>query len=136
MRTIKFKKLFDDVELPTKNSLGFDLRIHSFHKITEDGVIAQETNTFYMTGHSRVLVKMGYSIEIPEILLLSINTRTPAAIKDGLVVMDAPKIIDKTYIKELEVLLYCSTNRVILLQKGYRIATMNVLMKTEFDLQY
>jgi dUTPase len=138
-RTIKIKKIYDDVELPTKNSIGFDLRIHSFHKILDltGEIEPHNSNTFLMQGGSRVLVKMGFSVDIPEGLLLQIVSRTPACIKDGLIVMDAPKIINPTYNKEIEVLLYAASgDRVILLQKGFRIATAQIIMRTHFDLAH
>ena len=114
----------EGVEIPTINKDGtFDLKINSFHKVTKyDGVLDNESETFCLTSNNRVLVKTGLFIKIPDFTALYILTRTPAALKDGLKVLNAPIIITTSDNKEIEIILHNSSEDVILLKKGYRIA--------------
>ncbi len=140
---LQIKKLYDDVELPTMNSYGiFDIRVHSFHKINEyDGIVSTESNSMYLKSLERVMIKTGYSLHINQFpnKLLKIFTRIPCAIKDGLVVLGGEQLwyLNETS-KELEVILYNSSDRAFVLQKGFRIAQGMIVellsMRTEIKL--
>ncbi len=143
MVSIKLHKLYDDVELPT-GITTLDLQIHSFHKIDEyEGIIPHPTQTFLLQGGHRVIAKMGYYIELcseyPHIKYpdyqFQIISRTFAANKDGLIVLNAPCYYSGLERKEVEIILYNSSfDRVVLLKKGYRIAQAILVPKCNFDI--
>lgn len=123
MQSLTIKTL-EGVEIPTiiNNSI-FDLKINTFHKVNKyDGVIDNESETFCLTTNNRVLVKTGLIINVPDNTVLYIITRVPGALKDGLTVLNSPLIITSEYTKEIEIILYNSSEDVLLLKKGYRIA--------------
>jgi len=124
---LRIKEIQQNVEMPTTNPYGqFDIRIHSFHKITEyDGIVEHNGVTFGLQSGERVLIKTGYAIEIDseEKCLLHVVTRLPCALKDGLVVLGGIQITPIVSVnKEVEVILHNNSNNFILLKKGYRIA--------------
>ena len=123
--TIKFKKLSEDAIIPqyqTKGSAGFDL-----HAIGD----------FIVTEGSIFLVKTGLSIEIPEGYELQIRSRSGLALKQGLIVLNAPGTVDSDYRGEIGVIMqyvkykddpdvsYCAN-----IKKGDRIA-QGVIAKIE-----
>lgn len=138
MSILRIKKIHEDVEMPVMNSYGiFDIRVHSFHKITEyDGIVAHNTNTFGLTAHDRVIIKTGYSIDYCSNLpnkndvgyyiqkhFLQITSRMPCLIKDGLTVLGGIQLINiPENTGELQIVLYNSSDNFILLKKGYRVA--------------
>lgn len=138
MTILKIKKLYEDVILPEQQQGVLDLRIHSFHKFSklnnnDKKYIPTNTQTFWLT-QERLLVKTGLSITIgsPDYLLQIIG-RKITTLHDGLVVLGHQFYSGNG---ELEILLYNSSDDVILLKKDYRIAQGILVPKINFNICY
>lgn len=146
MINIQITKLYENVETPTVINKNFiDLKIHSFHKITEyDGIVTPEnTETFLLQGGHRVLVRTGYSIELCKAIheldyppyQLQIISRPQCSINDGLIVLNTPCYYTGLIGDEVQILLYnTSPDRVILLKRGYRIAQAILVPKYSMNI--
>ena len=134
MTNLKINKLYPDTQVDLPNPY-FDLRIHSFHKIPYLGneIIESDRQTYRMVSLERIIVKCGFSIELEEDCSLFIFSRMAGAIKDGLMVF-SNSLVGNGEGKEIEVLLYNSSDGILLLQKGYRIARA-VIIKRESYIQ-
>jgi len=122
---IKFKKLHEDAIIPqyqTKGAAGFD-----FHAI-EDIIDIEEGDYF--------LAKTGLAVEIPEGYELQIRSRSGLALKQGIIVLNAPGTVDSDYRGEIGIILYKvpevirNHNYILNLKKGDRIA-QGVICKVE-----
>lgn len=116
---VKFKKLFPEVEIPkyaNNGDVGFDLIAHSFGDMYSTMVNGQANPTnmkratsITLAPHNRVLVNVGYAIELPKGLQIEIRGRSGNALKKGLVLAHGVGTIDNSYRGELGFLaLNCS----------------------------
>ena len=101
----------------TNNSAGLDLRAH----------IKEEINLHPM---SRVLIKTGLFIQLPEGYEAQIRPRSGLAYKNGITVLNTPGTIDADYRGEVGVLLINLSNDSFKIKNGDRIAQM-VIAKYE-----
>ena len=101
----------------TKNSAGLDLRAH----------IKEEIN---LNPMSRVLIKTGLFIQLPEGYEAQIRPRSGLAYKNGITVLNSPGTIDADYRGEVGVLLINLSNDTFKIKNGDRIAQM-VIAKYE-----
>ncbi len=98
---IKFKKLYDNVEIPkyaTDGSAGFDLIAHNFKSIYVTGnnpiSINEDATIVKMYPNARLLVGLGFSVAIPKLHVMDIRPRSGNALKYGLTVLNSPGTID------------------------------------------
>ena len=101
----------------TNNSAGLDLRAH----------IKEEIN---LNPMSRVLIKTGLFIQLPEGYEAQIRPRSGLAYKNGITVLNTPGTIDADYRGEVGVLLINLSNDSFKIKNGDRIAQM-VIAKYE-----
>tara|TARA_B100000963_G_scaffold7215_1_gene5647 strand:- start:2225 stop:2659 length:435 start_codon:yes stop_codon:yes gene_type:complete len=101
----------------TKKSAGLDLRAH----------IQEQINLKPM---SRVLIKTGLFIQLPEGYEAQIRPRSGLAYKNGITVLNTPGTIDADYRGEVGVLLINLSNDIFKIKNGDRIAQM-VIAKYE-----
>lgn len=135
---ILIKKLYNDVELPEISPINFtfDIRIHSFHKINKYvGPVPHETETLTLT-QDRILIKTGLIIRVVDPrFVIQIVSRNVTTLKDGLIVLGHQYYIGNEN-KELEVILHNSSEDIILLKKGYRIAQGILVPRYEMNICY
>ena len=108
--TLKFTKIHGDAVTPTYNyesDSGFDL--HS----TESTMIPPLSRMVVGTG-LKFNIKDGYEIQI--------RPKSGLALKQGLTVLNTPGTIDSGYDGEVKVILYNSTQNIIKVDKGQKIA--------------
>jgi len=101
----------------TNNSAGLDLRAH----------IKEEIN---LNPMSRVLIKTGLFIQLPEGYEAQIRPRSGLAYKNGITILNTPGTIDADYRGEVGVLLINLSNDTFKIKNGDRIAQM-VIAKYE-----
>lgn len=101
----------------TNNSAGLDLRAHIKEEII-------------LNPMSRVLIKTGLFIQLPEGYEAQIRPRSGLAYKNGITVLNTPGTIDADYRGEVGVLLINLSNDPFKIKNGDRIAQM-VIAKYE-----
>ena len=103
-----------DLPLPfyaTESSAGMDL-------------YAAVPGTIAILPHNREKVSTGISIALPAGYEAQIRSRSGLAMKDGIIVLNAPGTIDSDYRGEIFVVLYNASDELFLLKRGMRIAQM------------
>lgn len=113
--TVKFKKLHEKAILPERMSekaSGLDLFAHFLHEEHEGMILP----------HSREVVGTGVAVQLPEGYEGQIRSRSGMAAKQGVFVLNSPGTIDEDYRGELLVILYNTTDKIVKLKYGDRIA--------------
>lgn len=82
----------------------------------------EEINQVSMFPKSRLLIGTGFAVAIPKGYMMDIRPRSGNALKQGLTVLNTPGTIDSDYRGEIGVILYNSSNDVVVLKKGDKIA--------------
>jgi len=114
MVNVKVLKSGGYEELPkyaTPGSAGLDLR---------------STKTVVLKPHGRALVPTGLCIALPEGYEVQIRPRSGLALKKGITVLNSPGTVDADYRNEIGVILFNTTDELITIEKGDRIAQMVV----------
>ena len=101
----------------TNNSAGLDLRAHIKEEII-------------LNPMSRVLIKTGLFIQLPEGYEAQIRPRSGLAYKNGITVLNTPGTIDADYRGEIGVILVNLSNEDFKIENGERVAQM-VIAKHE-----
>jgi len=110
MIAVKFKKLRDDINLPrylTEYSSGMDL------EAAEDCTIFE---------HTTCLVKTGLAVELPPGFEMQLRPRSGLALKQSIIMPNAPGTIDADYRGEIGVILHNYGDNPFEIKKGQRIA--------------
>lgn len=87
-------------------------------------VRANISEAFVLTPLSRILVKTGLFLEIPEGYEAQVRPRSGLAYKNGITVLNSPGTIDADYRGEVGVLLINLSNEDFVIQPGERIAQL------------
>lgn len=115
MEKIKVKVInksgYDLPEYKTPQSAGMDLRANIDEAVTLEPI-------------SRVLVKTGLFIALPEGYEAQIRPRSGLALKHGITVLNTPGTVDADYRGEIMVLLINLSNTTFIINPGDRIAQM------------
>lgn len=115
MEKIKVKIInksgYDLPEYKTPQSAGMDLRANIDEAVTLEPM-------------SRVLVKTGLFIALPEGYEAQIRPRSGLALKHGITVLNTPGTVDADYRGEIMVLLINLSNTTFMINPGDRIAQM------------
>lgn len=114
---IKFKKLNKCAQAPvygTEYSAGADLR----------ACITENVN---LPARSSVVIPTGLACEIPSGFFGMICSRSGLAAKDGVVVLNAPGIIDADYRGELKLILYNHSDKPFVIENGMRLAQLIIV---------
>ena len=93
----------------TEGSAGYDLT-------------ASESTPLY-PGH-RAIVSTGVSLQLPEGLAASVRPRSGLAAKHGITVLNTPGLVDPDYRGEIKVILYNTSDRFFMVNRGDRIAQL------------
>jgi len=126
----------------SEGSAGFDLRAKSFKKLFKgnkevplDKKLKQSTSEGYITlrGFERVLIGTGITMAIPEGYVLNIVSRSGLTLKRGLIVANAPGIIDSDYRGEIGLILINNSPFLCKINLGDRLA-QGVLTKFQHAL--
>lgn len=126
---VKFKKLWDDAQLPTKahpSDAGMDLYANTFTVLGYGGEIAntRSARVKWLKPGERTLIKCGFAMALPEGWEAQIRARSGLALKKGISVVNAPGTIDSAWRGELAVILINHSDEDVKIEKGSRIAQM------------
>lgn len=146
--TIRFKKMFDNVELPkyaTAGSAGFDIIVNNFRSLhtspdgqTKTGEVKFNLNVDEVRLYpgQRLLIGAGYAVAIPENTQLEVRSRSGKTLKEGLICLNAPGTVDEDYRGEIGAILYNAGGYSLVVKKGDAVA-QGVLMpyiKASFEI--
>jgi dUTP pyrophosphatase len=84
----------------------------------------KSTDEVVVLSGSRVVVGTGIKLEIPNGFGAMVCSRSGLAAKDGIMVLNAPGLIDCDYRGEIKVILYNSSDEDFFVKKGDRIAQL------------
>jgi dUTP pyrophosphatase len=132
MIEVQFKKLYPDVEIPeyaTPGSSGFDLKVHHIKKVLNPHGADMEDifpddrsyESAEILPHQRVLAGCGWACAIPEGYEIQVRTRSGMALKQGIIILNAPGTIDSDYRGEMGLILHNDTPYPISIKKGDRL---------------
>jgi len=110
--TLSFKKLNDKATLPqyqTEGSAGFDL-----HACIEKSITIKPNEV--------ALISTGLSSEFTNQYELQIRSRSGLALKNQIIVLNAPGTIDSDYRGEIKIILYNLSKQDFIVKCGDRIA--------------
>lgn len=129
---VKFKKFSADVQLPqykTEEAAGFDIIAHSFQKLydasNQHGPIEftnEQPVSINLLPHSRVLVGCGFAVALPKGYELQVRSRSGLALKEGIIVLNAPGTIDSDYRGEVGAIICNTSMFAVRIKLGERIA--------------
>ena len=96
--------------------------------------------TVYLVPNEPLLVKTGLFIELPPGYEAQIRSRSGMALKQGVIVLNAPGTIDPSYRGEIGVILLWNGHRQVgnqslMIEKGTRIAQMVVSQYEEIEFE-
>jgi len=118
---VKFKRLFEDVEIPTKahvDDAGFD--IQAFFEKNRSGM---RDDIILFAGQS-TLIKCGFCLEIPSGYEAQVRSRSGLSLKNQIIVLNSPGTIDSSYRGEIGVILANFSNSWFRIEHGMRIAQL------------
>lgn len=70
----------------------------------------------------RKLIGTGLKFDIPQNYEIQIRSKSGLALKQGLMVLNSPGTVDQGYLGEIKVILFNTSNQVVKIQKGQKIA--------------
>lgn len=116
---LKVKKLNENAKLPTKNlgDAGYDLYC---------------SNAVTVMPKERTLVDTGIALEIPTGYVGLIWPRSGMAVNWGLDTLAG--VIDSTYRGELKILLYNTSDDIMMFKAGTKIAQLVIQQHAEFEI--
>jgi dUTP pyrophosphatase len=115
--TVKFERLHEKAILPKRMSekaSGLDLFVHFLYEESEGMILP----------HSREVFGTGVAVQLPEGYEGQIRSRSGMAAKQGVFVLNSPGTIDEDYRGELLVILHNTTDKIVKLKYGDRIAQL------------
>ena len=77
-----------------------------------------------MRPGDREIVRTGWQIKVPEGYECQVRSRSGLALEEGIVVLNSPGTIDSDYTGEIYVLLHNTSNRLVSIAYGQRIAQL------------
>lgn len=107
---LTYEKIHEDAVSPLYNypsDSGFDL-----HSVEDIQILPL----------GRYLAPTGLKLGIPKGYEVQVRTKSGLALKQGLIVLNSPGTIDQGYTGEIKVILYNSSQTIIRVEKGQKIA--------------
>lgn len=119
---IKLKLLENHKESDTSFGLPIPKKVHSNDAGFD--LCAAISEPVVLQPGQRVLVPVGFSMEIPDGFEAQVRPRSGLAIKNGITVLNTPGTIDSGYRGEVKVILYNTGDKDFVINRGDRIAQM------------
>lgn len=149
--TIGFYRMRDTVKVPTfatEGSACFDLAVDIpinagtisldyFTPMNEEKSdhFSSPWQPVYLYPGNRYKIPTGLILDLPRNGHVKVVSRSGAALKKGLIVVNAPGIIDSDYVQEVFVLIQNVTDCPVIIEQGERIAQaqLRVNVQTDFE---
>ena len=90
--------------------------------MSDSGFDLRSTTEINIPPFGRALVPTGLVLSIPEEYEIQIRPKSGLALNQGLFVLNSPGTIDSGYQGEIKVILFNTTNEVVKIGKGQKIA--------------
>lgn len=146
--TLKFYKLHPSVIIPTFGTQGsacFDLAYNPMHIETAEikgysetnGPVSRQVNpigTFTIMPGDRLLVPVGFILDIPEGYSVRFHARSGLSLKQGLILANNEAVIDSDYVEEVYVMLTNVSAVGQFIAVGDRIAQGELVKSVEYVL--
>jgi len=132
LHKIKIKPLFEDAIIPSRafpTDSGLDLLIYKFecYYLPYDNLpipLKDSFDSLALPAESRALIHTGIAATVGPGYEIQIRSRSGLALKQGLIVLNAPGTVDEAYRNFLGVII-CNTSKITqILTKGMKIAQM------------
>lgn len=131
---IRIKPLFEDSIIPSRafpTDSGLDLTIYRFecYYLPPDNLpIPMERNfdSLALRAETRALINTGIAATVGPGYEIQIRSRSGLALKQGLIVLNAPGTVDESYRNFLGVIIYNTSKITQILNRGMKIAQMVV----------
>lgn len=122
-----FESLNDDYTTQlTKAKLMFvnssENKNPSYAYPSDSGFDLRASEEVTIGANSRALVPTGIRLDIPDSYEVQIRSKSGLALNQGLFVLNSPGTIDSGYQGEIKVILFNTTNEIIKIPKGQKIA--------------
>jgi dUTP pyrophosphatase len=121
----ELEKAFEDKQ--PKMTLEF-IKIHedavspSYNYPTDSGFDLHSTESIGVPPLSRMLVGTGLKFNIKDGFEMQVRPKSGLALKQGLTVLNTPGTVDSGYDGEVKVILYNSSQDIVYIEKGQKIA--------------
>jgi dUTP pyrophosphatase len=89
---------------------------------TDSGFDLHSTEELEIGPFGRILVPTGLHIDIPDGYEIQVRSKSGLALKQGLMVLNSPGTVDFGYTGEIKVIIFNTTNNVVKINKGQKIA--------------
>lgn len=132
--TIRYEKLFDDTELPsraTEGSAGYDLYAHLNDRTIKmhyrEGEVVRAGPCLGMLNlrpGDKAIIPLGFKAALPAGFEAQIRPRSGASFKTGLNIPNSPGTIDPDYRGEWGVIVKNASGHEVVIRHGERIAQM------------
>ena len=127
------------IKLKTANA-SVRIPVYAHGADADAGMDLYADETVYLVPNEPLLVKTGISIELPPGYEAQIRSRSGMALKQGVIVLNAPGTIDPSYRGEIGVILLWNGHRQVgnqslMIEKGTRIAQMVVSQYEEIEFE-
>lgn len=111
---------YDLPKYATSGSAGVDL-------------VAAIPGPLTLEAGARALIPSGIAIALPQGYEAQIRSRSGLALKNGIIVFNAPGTIDSDYRGEIQIILINCSQEAFLIEPGMRIAQMVIAPYTQID---
>lgn len=138
---VQFKRLYDDAILPTRahnTDACMDLYAHSFWVYSYDKLRRLDGDNYFLRPGDSVLVKVGFSMSLPDGWEAQVRPRSGLALKNKVTVLNSPGTIDCEFKGEVGVILVNHTAKGVVgsyVKKGDRVAQMAIARVPVVDVE-
>ena len=119
----------------TKNGIGLELPTYATVGSAGMDLRAAIDNNVVLNPSERVLIPTGIKIALPKNFVADVRSRSGLALKNGIVVLNAPGTIDSDFRGEIGVILVNLGSDSFVIERGMRIAQLVILPYSRVDLE-
>lgn len=119
----------------TKNGIGLELPTYATVGSAGMDLRAAIDNNVVLNPSERVLIPTGIKIALPKNFVADVRSRSGLALKNGIVVLNAPGTIDSDFRGEIGVILINLGSDSFVIERGMRIAQLVILPYSRVDLE-
>ena len=89
---------------------------------TDSGFDLHSIEEIVIEPFGRALIPTGLHIDIPNDYEIQVRSKSGLALKQGLMVLNSPGTVDNSYTGEIKVILFNSSNKLVTIEKGQKVA--------------
>lgn len=89
---------------------------------TDSGFDLRSTDEVVIQPNGRALIPTGIMLDIPRGFEIQVRSKSGLALNQGLMVLNSPGTVDFGYTSEIKVILFNTTNQIVKIPKGQKVA--------------